>query len=330
MKRKRVAIKKVLKELYAESISMEDEMSFIVEEDILKESVILNILTVANKPPADYICKFIEFFEDDNAFYLVMEYCGDFNLLQWTQTAHKYIKQKKLSLKAYQKMVKYLFWQISVMMNWLHRDLNACHLDLCMENIVVRNGSFIKNEDGSISINPKISIKICDFGCAEIFNPGKFDNFKCGKTTLTGNYQYCAPQVYENILYDARKADIYQLGCILYHMSVGVPIYKYQDSSIDAAFLCIEHNNIEVYLKMHKLLPFVNRKLIKLLNGMLNTNEKQRVNSMQILTHEWFTVYYRKYKNRIEISSKQQKEANRSNKLKMDGFPFYSINEIGV
>jgi len=330
LKKKRVAIKKVIKELYAESISIEDDMSFVVEEDILKESVILNVLTIANRPPADYIAKFIEFFEDENAFYLVMEYCGNTNLLQFTERAHQYIKQKKLSLKEYQKMVKYLFWQISVMINWLHSSMNCCHLDLCMENIIVKNGNFIKNEDGTVSINPKICIKIADFGCAEIFNPGKYDNFKCGKCTLTGSYQYCAPQVYENIIYDARKADIYQLGVILYHMSVGIPIYKYQDSSIDAGFLCIQHNNIELFLKMQKLLHFVNKKLIKLLNGMLNTNEKQRVNSFQILTHEWFQVYYKKYKNRLEKTIKAQKEANKLNKHKMNGFPFYIINERGI
>ena len=305
-------------------------MSFVVEEDILKESVILNILTIANQPPADYIAKFIEFFEDENAFYLVMEYCGDQNLLQFTENAHKYIKQKKLSLKEYQKMVKYLFWQICVMINWFHSAMHTCHLDLCMENIIIKNSKFIKNEDGTVSINPKICVKIVDFGCAEIFNPGKYDNFKCGKVTLTGKYQYRAPQVYHNIIYDARKADIYQLGVILYHMSVGVPIYQFQNSSIDPGFLCVEHNNIELYLKMQKLLHFVNKKLIKLLNGMLNTNEKQRVNSFQILTHEWFQVYYKKYKNRIEISTKKQKETNLLNKESMNGFPYYTINERGI
>ena len=148
-------------------------MSFIVEEDILKESLILNYLTVMNKPPADYIVNFIEFIEDESNFYLVTTYGGNQNLLQFVDKAHRYMQQNRLSLKEWQKTVKYLMWQICVIINWLHNDLNCCHLDLCMENLLVKKGEFIMDDkDGSVHINPKLSIRLIDFGCSEIFkNP---------------------------------------------------------------------------------------------------------------------------------------------------------------
>eukprot|EP01084_Bolivina_argentea_P049420 90896_1 len=168
-KNKRVAIKKVNKQLYSQFIAMEDDMSFVVEEDIVKEAAILNILTVMNRAPGDYIVKGIEFFEDVRNYYLVTEYCGKTNLLKFVTKAHTLIKNNKLDIKIYQKAVKYLFWQICVIFNWLHDSMQCCHLDLCMDNIMVRNCTFIENENGMYTINPKISIKIIDFGCSELF-----------------------------------------------------------------------------------------------------------------------------------------------------------------
>jgi len=327
IQRKRYAIKKVMKRLHAQCVSMQDEMSFVVEEDIVKESLIQEWLTVTNKPPGDYIAKFVEFFEDANAFYLVMEYAGDRTLLQFVESAHRYIKYGKLALNEYQKIVKYLFWQIAVTINWLHQDMNCCHLDLCLDNVLVRNGSFVHHQDGSISINPKISCKIADFGCSEVFKCE--GNFQCGKTTLTGSYQYCAPEVYQNLLYDARKADVYQLGCMLFFMAAGVPVYKYQECAIDTAFLnMVKQNEVSQLIHMYKVEHLVQQKQVQILNGMLNLNERQRCNSVQILTHSYFTKYYSKYHHRLQATSKKQKKINRQNRSKMSAFPFYCINEI--
>ena len=69
----------------------------------------LQYLTVKNKSTGCYIPKYIDFFEDDRNFYLVMEY-GGINLADFNKRAHQYIKDGKLSLKEWKKIVKYFAW----------------------------------------------------------------------------------------------------------------------------------------------------------------------------------------------------------------------------
>ena len=63
---------------------------------------------------ADYIVKYIDFFEVDGSCYLVTEYVGDHTLNQFVSMAFQYINDGKLNVKEYRRIVKYLFWQISV------------------------------------------------------------------------------------------------------------------------------------------------------------------------------------------------------------------------
>ena len=114
------AIKRTSKELHLKHEAREDEdgMNLVVEEDIIKEAKILRYLTVTNTPIGGYIVKYIDFFESDTEHYLVMEYAGDMNLAEFTETAHIYMQQKKLSLKDYKKMLKFVSWQIAVTLSW--------------------------------------------------------------------------------------------------------------------------------------------------------------------------------------------------------------------
>lgn len=124
-----VAIKQISKKLHRSGESIqEDGFSTIVEKNIIKEAMILKYLTKDNRPNGGYIAKYIDFFESDDDYYLVMEYVGDKNLAQFVKEAHQYIKEKKLKLSAYKQVIKYLFWQISVMVHWMHQDMKTCHL----------------------------------------------------------------------------------------------------------------------------------------------------------------------------------------------------------
>ena len=54
---------------------------------------------------------------------------------------------------------------MSVMLLWLHNTGNACHLDVSLENILVKNAKFIDSgNNGQLSISTNIQIKMCDFG----------------------------------------------------------------------------------------------------------------------------------------------------------------------
>eukprot|EP01084_Bolivina_argentea_P078440 142328_1 len=134
-----VTIKRTDKQLFQQQISIDDDnMQFCVSENIIKESNILKRLTVDNHCIGNYIIQYINFFESDTDYYLVMQYVeSETNLKQFVQTAHKHIKNNKLKLKQYQKIIKYLYWQLIVTVHWMHNDMKCAHLDVFTENIMV-------------------------------------------------------------------------------------------------------------------------------------------------------------------------------------------------
>lgn len=121
-----VAIKKTGKHLCGQRIAFEEDITFIVDENILKEALILKHLTVDNQCIGDYICKFKDFFECDENLYLVTEYIdSEMNLKQFIKKSFEYMKNGKLLRADYHKTVKYIMWQIAVTIHWLH-DVYHC------------------------------------------------------------------------------------------------------------------------------------------------------------------------------------------------------------
>ena len=124
-----VVIKKTDKTLLQQRITISDDgFNFCVSENIIKEALILQILTIHNCPIGNYIIKYIDFFESDSNYYLVMEYIeSEMNLKQFINKAHQYINNGKLSIKSYQTSIKYLLWQLFVTITWLHQSLRCMY-----------------------------------------------------------------------------------------------------------------------------------------------------------------------------------------------------------
>ena len=122
----RIAIKRTDKYLFREKITIQEDINFIVDENILKESVILKHLTYDNQPIGDTIVKFIEFFESLTDYYLVEEYVpSEYTLKQFVHKSHEYLKNGQLNIKEYQKIIKFIFWQLCVTIQWMHQDMNC-------------------------------------------------------------------------------------------------------------------------------------------------------------------------------------------------------------
>eukprot|EP01084_Bolivina_argentea_P157643 274693_1 len=182
-------------------------------------------------------------------------------------------------------MIKYLCWQLATIIHWIHYDMNCCHLELTMDNIILQNVKFISNQDGTVSINQSIMIKICDFGLAEVFKDGQF---KCDKHGITDSLLYSAPKVFSGDIYDARCADMWSFGILLFYMNTGIHPYQYPDYDTDFGYQCIVDKDILKYVEMKNLSSFVGSKLSKLLNGLLDQNEETRFDSVQILQSKYF------------------------------------------
>ncbi len=67
-----------------------------MDESIITEQSILKYSTVDNRSISDCIVKYIDFFQSDTDFYLVSEDINlGINLVDFTETAHKYIRNLK-------------------------------------------------------------------------------------------------------------------------------------------------------------------------------------------------------------------------------------------
>ena len=117
-------------------------------------------------------------------------------------------------------------------------------------------------ETGTVSVDRNLSIKLIDFGLAEIF---RFDpccddkryfqydedeavlgpfhiNSKFGSMS-----PYQSPQIFVEEVYDGRKADIWSLGVILFYLSFGIFPYQKQQSG-DTGFWACKHRQISLFL----------------------------------------------------------------------------------
>jgi len=320
-------IKIVDKKLYRNKTSKQhhDGTRIVVEKDILKESLLLHHTTIVNTPPAQYMCKFIRFFQDSKYYYLVLENGGQQTLKQWTDKAFKYIEYGQLSLKCWRKIIKYIFWQISVLIFWLHNDMNMCYGGDIMDNLLIRNGQFKINEnDGMIEFNPEISIKLCDLSVAEIFKK----DTKCRKQCFVSHSQHSSPQLFNGEIYDAQKADIWQLGVCLYRLTFNDYPFQLQNSKIDAGFMSIKNNKLDRFIYVNNLRKYANPVLLSLISaGLLCYDQNKRYDALQILQSQWFKSYWNQYKVRIHKKSLSQKRKLNTDiqQQSMLNFPFYHL-----
>jgi len=318
-----VAIKRVSKELHDKKIiadhSNEYAFAFCTEQNIVKEAQILQYLT--DNKSTEYIAKYIDFFESDSDYYLVMEFIeGNVSLAHFVSLAHTYIAEGRLDGKLYQKTIKYIMWQLCAVVHWLHNNMHCCHLDLNLANIMLENALFVENDkDASISLTGDISVKLCGFGVAEVFAVGQHDNFACVKLgSTTGDIQYQCPKMVAEDPYDARKADVWALGMILFECIFGEAIYSKVGGAEGSAYWAVMTSKLNKYILSNYSMQakFINTKLLLLLNGLLAVDDAQRLNSFEILTSRWFKSYFKRYQGKFEKNAREKSKSLQRNKSK--------------
>eukprot|EP01084_Bolivina_argentea_P292906 503689_1 len=293
-----VAIKRTDKRLFRQQIAVQDDISFVVAENIVQEAFLLRYLTVDHTPIGDYVLQFIDFFESNASYYLVIEYIeSEMNLKQFITKCAQYIANGQLSLNEYKKVIKFVLWQLFVTVQWLH-TMRCCHLDLCLENIMLSDVMFSATKSG-VTIDPTMSIKLCDFGAAESFTT---NDFLCAKHGLNvDNEGYLAPNIFNGDPYDARYADNWSLGMVLFEcMTVGKHLYGPRDMySLHSGYYALQHGQLKQYLLTNDLLSYFSADAFSLVSGLLRYDERYRLNGMRILTHQWFKMYAKAYSRRI-------------------------------
>ena len=154
----------------------------------------INILSKLNHPN---LVQYISSCCDDDGIYIVMEFCiyGDlYSLLHM-------VKKKKVYVN--EEIVWDIAYQCLLGLEYLHSQ-NIIHRDIKLLNIFMS-----KNK----------SVKIGDMGMAKILSNKEM------KLSRVGTPLYLAPELVRKEKYDF-KADIWSLGCSLYHLARTIPPFN--------------------------------------------------------------------------------------------------------
>lgn len=146
----------------------------------------IQIMATLSKEPQENILTLLDFFEDDDYYYIETPVHGEtgsidlFDLIEF--------KTNMTELEA-----KLLFKQVVLGLKYLH-DQGIVHRDIKDENIIVDSQGFVK---------------IIDFGSAAYVKSGPFDVF-------VGTIDYAAPEVLGGNPYAGKPQDIWAIGILLY------------------------------------------------------------------------------------------------------------------
>ena len=260
-------VKKILSEnLYAAKIyyNPEEISKYITNE--------INILKYITEKKIPYITNYIddgkgplindEAEEEEDKKYLILEYAPKGELLNYIYFPQKGFKE------IYSKMI---FQKILESIKALH-NLGICHRDLKSDNIILDD-----------NFNPKI----CDFGYSIHYEDK--NNIKPNRQKI-GDKSHIPPQMYYNQPYNTFKADIFNLGVILFYIITGKFGFESSNKNNEKYNYIKEHkfeqfwNTFEIDENIKNLSPEFKNLYFKI----VSYNEEERPSIDEILNDEWF------------------------------------------
>jgi len=336
-----VAIKRAEKKLVAEKIVVEkaddeqkEDISIVVDENIVKEARVLKYLTFQNKCPyKDKIATFVEFFEDDTYYYLVTEYVEGITLREFMEQAVQYIGDGSLSRKKYICSVKSILWQLVSTLRWMHEAHRCVHLDLTMSSIMLTPENhmqiFEQAVKGKMAINKSLIVKLVDFGVSEIYPPGTI-NFNCSKMCLTlDQFQCRCPNQQMERSYNAKAHDMWCVGHLFFELMTASKLYTVQElfyaDKSNGGLKALMTNQLRPYLKRVGLMQCFTAKQFALVEGLLTMDEEHRWTAAQVTESGWYAGQYRN-KYLKSLKSKIKSDASKA-AADIQDFPFYCDNE---
>jgi len=210
------------------------------------------------------VLRLYEFFQDDNDFYLITEYCGGGDLLKKIEDDIFYPETS----------VAWVMKQIFAAVEYCHRHkvvhryfsskiIEQKNRDLKPENIVFTGDSIMS------------TLKIIDFGRSRIVS--QKEEFK----DLAGSLYYMAPEVLASKPYN-EKCDYWSCGVLMYLLLSGFPpFYGHSREEIIASAMA---GDVQF---SHPNWKKVSSDAKKLILQLLNYDPSKRLTAAQALHHPW-------------------------------------------
>jgi serine/threonine protein kinase len=216
-------------------------------EAVIHEVAILDSMRHEN------IIEIIEFFEDDDYFYLVME------CLRGGDVFDRIVEMKKYTEFDARILIRRLLEATA-----LFHSHKVAHRDLKPQNLLLRDR------------NDPTSIVVCDFGFAcRVHTPQSL-------TTRCGTPSYVAPEVLKNAPYD-QMADLWSIGVILFVLLCGYP--PFVDENHNELFRKIRMSEWKFRGEEWETVSDEAKEVVK---GLLVGNPVQRMSAERALQCSWF------------------------------------------
>lgn len=196
----------------------------------------------------EHIVKLYNHYEDEDNFYLILQFCGKGQL---------YTMIKK-SGRLNDKMTAQYMREVISAVNYLHElDPPIIHRDIKPENIL---------------LDSENSVKLGDFGWSNFFNGDS------RRLTYCGTPEYLAPEMIRQSGHDA-SIDVWNLGILFFELLTGKPPFegKNQQDLFD--------NILKQKINWPKGFSPVAKQLVKRL---LQSNPAKRIKLSEITEHPWF------------------------------------------
>lgn len=146
----------------------------------------VRIMRYINSP---FIVQLYDIFEDENAYYMIMEYCNGGTLFNMLVKGHGTTNDQ----------AQQIFFQILLGLSHIH-GMKIAHLDIKPENIFLDENK---------------NVKIGDFGVSDYFEENELTNSTCGTK------YYVSPECISGNEYNPFISDMWSLGVVLYSMVTG-------------------------------------------------------------------------------------------------------------
>jgi len=269
----------VVKETWKQLVGLKKSRDgHVVPEDFIEEKSVMTYLSTQKDCDPGFV-RILDEWEDQHCYFYAMEGCQGGELFEYIKNMHtrdfmaSYTQQQMnqtqecmLQPNPWIKSVRHMFRQLVECVSWMHSK-GVCHLDLSLENTMIFD-------------LPSQTIKIIDFGLALRSLDGNFlNNKRVGKTG------YMAPEVFAKQSYDARKADIWSLGVMLFMMLIGAPPYDVPTTN-NPAFSFILNGRLEDVLKHWKRLRHVTKEALDVMVKIFK-KEKDRISMDDLRKHQF-------------------------------------------
>ena len=217
-----------------------------------------------NKIKSDSVVNIMSSAEDQNYFYMEMEYCatGDLSRCLW---------QNKNNLYS-ERTIKQISTQLLSGLQALHKN-GIIHCNLKPSNILI-------DEYGNV--------KICDFKKSLKVSTMNASLIKKNKNAMTPCYT--APELFQEEGMYSFKSDLWALGCIMYELAVGqVPFF---DDSIGKLITKIIHNDVNFNKKELRNYSNYSDDFIDIIKKLLIKEPNERSTWGDIERMPWWDGYF--------------------------------------